>query len=370
MVNNKQQKKQKKPEEWGKDYESKRHTYEAFNLKIVNLLEDLLKENNLNYLDIESRCKTTKSFIEKIERKGGKYKNPIEEITDLLGTRIIIYYLEDVVKIGDLLKTEFDVDLENSIDKLELLDPDRFGYQSVQYVVSLSSSRKNLKEWRAFSGFKFEIQVRTVLQHAWAAIDHELRYKSTTEIPKQVQRKLFRLSALLELGDEEFSDLRKSILKIEREYEKEFKKGKLGVEINANSLAAYLRKNRQRQAWNKIARESGFETLSVLSSPMRRKLLFDARSTLLKTLTLTDVKTISELDVILNESIKWRKSLLKTYIKLRIKTLHPYATSYGAILFVVIYAKREKIDDKILDEIGLPIEAKIILKKIIKEGKI
>ena len=74
-------------------------------------------------------------------------------------------------------------------------------------------------EWKKFSGIKFEIQIRTVLQHAWSAISHKLEYKTVNDVPKKMRRQLFRISALLEIGDQEFSSLRQisenEIMKLE-----------------------------------------------------------------------------------------------------------------------------------------------------------
>ena len=75
-----------------------RPIYEDFNEKVKNLLKSLIDENQIKYHLIESRTKSIKSFQEKISRKDNKYTNPIEEITDLAGIRIIVYYIDDVEK--------------------------------------------------------------------------------------------------------------------------------------------------------------------------------------------------------------------------------------------------------------------------------
>ena len=92
--------------------------------------------------------------LKKINRSGKDYSDPINEITDLTGIRLITYYIEDFYEIGDIIKKEFIVDYDNSIDKGQILDPDRFGYLSIHYIISLADNRRNLPEWSKFSGLK------------------------------------------------------------------------------------------------------------------------------------------------------------------------------------------------------------------------
>jgi putative GTP pyrophosphokinase len=196
------------PDEWGSRYRAIRGTCESMTGRLRSLVADLLAEAGIDVIQIESRTKDLDSFTEKISRKRAKYANPLTEITDLVGLRIITYYREDVAAVGEVLRGEFQIDATNSVDKAASLDPDRFGYSSVHYVVSLSPDRRRLVEWRPYAGMRAEIQVRTALQHAWSAVNHKLDYKSPTEVPRELRRRLFRLSALFELADEEFSELR------------------------------------------------------------------------------------------------------------------------------------------------------------------
>ena len=149
------------PEEWGNRYRNIRGTCEAMTGRLRTLIVDLLAEANIEVIQIEARTKAVDSFTEKISRKRAKYENPLREITDLVGIRIITYYLEDVAAVGEILKKEFQIDATNSVDKAAGLDPDRFGYTSVHYVVALSPDRRKLGEWRPYASYRAEIQVRT-----------------------------------------------------------------------------------------------------------------------------------------------------------------------------------------------------------------
>lgn len=170
-------------------------------------MEKLLEKEGIVPAQITSRTKTAQSLKGKIERKkieGRSYDNPLSQITDIVGIRIITYYLRDIEEIGNLVRKEFQIDEKNSLDKSAVLGIDQFGYKSVHYIISLSSSRRDLPEWVEFKMFKAEIQVRTTLQNAWAEIDHEIRYKNEENIPIEIRRRIYRLMALLELADEEF----------------------------------------------------------------------------------------------------------------------------------------------------------------------
>ena len=147
----------KAPDEWVDLYRSKFGIYENFTNKLEDLIKDLL--HAIDIVQINYRPKTIESFADKINREGKDYLDPIQEITDLVGIRIICYYLEDVNVVSEILKREFKIDLENSIDKSQILDPDKFGYLSVHYIITLADNRKDLTEWKDYSEIKAQIQL-------------------------------------------------------------------------------------------------------------------------------------------------------------------------------------------------------------------
>lgn len=190
------------------EYNKIRPTYEVFTSRLKLLLESLLDSENINYHLIEARTKDPKSFEEKIRRKSVKYLDPLKEITDLSGLRIILYYQKDVDFVDEIIRDNFKIDEENTIDKRKTLKSNEFGYLSNHYVVKINSKRTNLPEWKQFKLFCAEIQLRTVLQHSWAAISHELEYKNKNDVPDILKRKLYRLAGLFELADEQFGEVK------------------------------------------------------------------------------------------------------------------------------------------------------------------
>lgn len=221
-------------------YRKHRPVYESLAQRLQHLLHDVAKTNGIEIHAIEARAKSLDSFAEKIARPGKTYANPLEEITDLCGIRIILYYQEDVDRLSAVIQEEFKVDSKRSVDKRNELRSDQFGYISVHLICQLQENRTALLEWREYKGLHAEIQIRTVLQHAWASISHALQYKSRAEIPDQFVRQLTRIAGLLELSDEQFSNLREKTAALRVEVDKSLANSDLKVTINSVSLEQFI----------------------------------------------------------------------------------------------------------------------------------
>lgn len=205
-------------------YANAKEGYESFCASVADLINRLLKNEGILVHSLKARCKTADSLRGKIQKKAA-YEN-LDQITDLVGVRIITHYASDVDRVAKLIEMEFDIDSENSVDKRVILDPDQFGYLSLHYVASLKRERYSLNEYRAYKGLRFEVQIRSILQHAWAEIEHDIGYKSAVDVPRQIRRRFSRLAGLLELADEEFIAIRNELLSYEQEI-----KGKITYDL-------------------------------------------------------------------------------------------------------------------------------------------
>ena len=194
------------------EYEASKHRYVDFTNMLHALISSLIEDCKIRLHSIQPRTKSSESLRNKISRFDKRYST-LNEITDLTGIRIITHYEDDIAKISNMIQQEFAVDFENSTDKKAALAPDRFGYISFHYVVSLANNRAILPEYKKCAGLKAEIQVRSILQHAWAEIEHNLGYKSEVEVPRQIRRAFARVAGLLELADQEFVRIRASQVK-------------------------------------------------------------------------------------------------------------------------------------------------------------
>ena len=221
-------------------YETNFPLYSSFTEKLEKLVNDILNENGLRVHSVTSRVKKRNSLKKKIE--SDKYSD-ISNITDICGLRIITFYSDDVDNVAKIISSELEVDKDHSVDKRELMDPDRFGYLSLHFVVKLSSSRLQLTEYRRFGDCQAEIQIRSILQHAWAEIEHDLGYKRKSAVPKQTQRRFSRLAGLFEIGDSEFISIRNSLREYEKSVPEEIKSNPKDVLIDKASLISFIETN-------------------------------------------------------------------------------------------------------------------------------
>lgn len=224
--------------EIAKTYQKDNKKYDDFRIKVEELIKELLLQREMRVHKIESRCKEINKLDEKINRKNNKY-NDILEITDIIGIRVITYFEDEVDIIASIIEEEFIKDSENSIDKRNL-EMDRFGYKSLHYVVSLKDDRKELTEYKRFKDIKFEIQIRSVLQHAWAEIEHDIGYKSELSLPNSLKRDFYRVAALLETADIEFVKIKDQLKDYAKNVAIEIKDKPEEVEINDLTVKSYI----------------------------------------------------------------------------------------------------------------------------------
>jgi len=193
------------------EYDKSAHLYEALSIAARDLLEKILVADVAQRQTVTHRPKDRVSLTKKLERPGKDYKK-LADITDVAGVRVVTYFEEDIDKVAAAIEAEFEIDKANSVDKRTYKDPDRFGYKSLHYVASFSAARCVFPEYKPFKGMKFEIQLRSILQHAWAEVEHKLGgYKSPASVPRHVRRRFARIAGLLELADEEFPAIRTAL---------------------------------------------------------------------------------------------------------------------------------------------------------------
>ncbi len=219
-------------------YDVNKDVYERFSKEISNIIEKILKKNNIPFHSISYRTKEKGSFLTKSQKE--KYSNPMEEILDIAGIRIIAYTNQDVIKICEVIKNQFLVDADNSGDKAEILSEDRVGYLSVHFIVQLSKNRADLPEYEEFKDLKGEIQVRTLLQHAWAEIEHDKNYKFSGVLPKDIKRRFHLVAGVLEMMDKEFDSLSRDIDEYVQEIKEKTKEEDFNVDIDSTTLKEYL----------------------------------------------------------------------------------------------------------------------------------
>jgi putative GTP pyrophosphokinase len=221
------------------EYNAMEPVYRDFAATNKGLIANILTRKELQLHSVTHRHKSNASLKAKLARPDCNYQ-ALTDITDLSAVRVTTYFADDVDIVSSIIEKEFAIDVKNSVDKRALLDPDRFGYVSVHYVAELSPARIALPEYQKFSALKVEIQIRSILQHAWAEIEHDLGYKSKHAIPSAVQRQFARLASLFELADIEFSSIRRTLLAYEESVPGEIKLQPDKVSLDLVSLRSFL----------------------------------------------------------------------------------------------------------------------------------
>jgi len=245
------------------EYREQLPVFEKMQAEVLRVLREALDRSGLIVTAIEARIKTEQSLSGKLALKGHKYAT-LSDITDILGARIITFYTDDVDRIAAMAEQLFEIDWENSVDKRMLHQLDSFGYNSLHYICKLPAY-----------DFRFELQLRTTLQHAWASINHDIGYKTGVEIPREYLRRINRLAGILEMADDEFSRIRSEITDYRRRVQALVQNGKLDdVLLDGDTFSSYLQ-SRPFEALNK--RIAAINQAEIQEVPLNRYLrVFDA----------------------------------------------------------------------------------------------
>jgi putative GTP pyrophosphokinase len=157
---------------------------------------------------IKDRDESLKKFNRKYRTNLETFKTPYairEKITDLIGLRVVCLYEDDVERVKDLVSEDFD--LLGISDKTAQSEgtEDSFGYKGLHLDLKLNHTRKNMAEYKLYSDYPFELQIRTV-EDSWSIIDHKIKYKKS--ITSTLKRRINTPAALFELADREFRAIR------------------------------------------------------------------------------------------------------------------------------------------------------------------
>jgi ppGpp synthetase/RelA/SpoT-type nucleotidyltranferase len=186
-------------EELRQEYEGRLSDLENMKDRIVISLRQSIDHKKIPFDAVKGRIKEFDSFMEKIRRKD--LQNPFQEINDIVGIRVICLYRDDIEKIKNVVSETFDVISDD--DKTESRDVDRFGY-SGSHIIARLGNEQNSSLQQSLHDLRFEIQIRTIAQHAWASISHHLFYKQSDKIPENQERDFQALSALFYVADSHF----------------------------------------------------------------------------------------------------------------------------------------------------------------------
>jgi ppGpp synthetase/RelA/SpoT-type nucleotidyltranferase len=191
----------------------------SFHKKACYFIRALLNSLLTDSYDIDAITSRIKDRDACLDKFNLKYRANLEikkipysikdQISDLLGARVVCLYEDDIHDISDTLSKNFCV--LSVMDKISLVEStdDQFGYKDLHIDCKLHGVRNKLPGYRKYSDLKFEIQIRSIIQDAWSVLDHKIKYKNN--ISSMLKRRINRLAALFEIADAEFINVRKEI---------------------------------------------------------------------------------------------------------------------------------------------------------------
>jgi ppGpp synthetase/RelA/SpoT-type nucleotidyltranferase len=192
------------------------------------LIDILLRKEKIEFYKVQSRVKDFDSFDVKFRSK--IYRDP-EDMTDFAGLRIVCYLLSDTELISGVIQDNFEIlkreDKTNS-------------YKAIHLDTTLNQERILLPEYEQFARLKFEIQVATILQHAYAEIEHDRKYKRDDVLPERLHNEFNSISETLVKCDEDLEKLTREIENYDNEQTIKVDSNKLDIPIDSPSLRRYL----------------------------------------------------------------------------------------------------------------------------------
>ena len=170
-------------------------------------LKDLLSD--CERIDrITSRAKDTNRFVKKAQKTTSdgrpKYSDPLRQIQDQVGARVITFYLDDVQAISNRIRSYFR-HVEN-----QFIQPEKekeFGYVGEHFILFLPLDVVPEAPEGVILPQFFELQVKTLFQHAWSEAEHDLGYKSPAPLSQLQKRKMAFTAAQSWGADQIFNEL-------------------------------------------------------------------------------------------------------------------------------------------------------------------
>ncbi len=213
------------------DFEQEKQAFRKFydhNLKhlqntkniYISLITSLIKRLGIDEVTkIEGRVKDRDECVKKFLRK---YQNRLEAdeqpyeirffISDLIGIRIVCLYEDQIALLAEMLQQHFKtLNITDKISSVESTE-EVFGYKGLHMDLALNDEMASLPKYQQYADTSFEVQIRSVIQDAWSVLDHKIKYKKS--IPIDLKRRINILSALFELADREFKEIRNATIEL------------------------------------------------------------------------------------------------------------------------------------------------------------
>lgn len=310
------------------EYDTRLKLYEACTASVESLVKTILRTRDEQIHSVSSRVKDRDSYLKKVSRKEGKYRS-ISDITDVAGIRVITYFHDDVDRIAAIIASEFELDLPNCVDKRASHANDSFGYMSLHYVASFSTTRSELPEYSSYKDIKFEIQIRSILQHAWAEIEHDRGYHNAMSLPPHISRRFSRLAGHLEIGDSEFAQIRDAIEAYKGDVAEKLTSNPQSIELDEVSITLFIHESQ-------LVRKLDERLANIFSLPLTAS--EEIAMYILRALHYCKYRNILEVE----NDLEKNQAQILTYCELiKDEELDPYYYLGGCILYMATLKQLE-----------------------------
>jgi ppGpp synthetase/RelA/SpoT-type nucleotidyltranferase len=202
-----------KPHNYLEIYQKSYPKIQVCSQSIKENIRELLANRGVGRIDqLTGRAKSVERFGLKAQKRANdgsyKYKEPLIEIQDQIGVRIITFYLNDVDVIAKIIHDNY--------EPIEVLDKhpdsyDAFSYEGKHFILFIPDEVKNCEEEGYMPSF-FELQIKTMFQHAWAESEHDLNYKTENELSIDDKRLIALTAAQAWGADNVFKQLTEKYL--------------------------------------------------------------------------------------------------------------------------------------------------------------
>lgn len=266
-------------------------------------LRQLVEKEVPKIHSLSGRVKSKASLEQKLARPDRNYAS-LSDITDLVAFRVITYSEDLIEDVAKLIERHFDVDFKNSVNKLQSEDLQKFGYRSLHYVCTVPADFYEQHPLLP-QGLKFEIQIRTILQHTWAEIEHDIGYKVSEELPGAFRRRFSQIASLLEIADREFAAIRTDLKTYERKVRTSDFRANETLPLDPLSLRSVLD--------TEDVRDLDREVALFLGQPVSEEPFFP--DYILRALHLAGLKTVHAVLEAIRESRPLLSPFLSSYFK-------------------------------------------------------
>ena len=334
-------------DDWLDVYDEVRPTYGALVDKLEMLLEELMDDEDVDYEWTSTWVLRRSHFEDRLYRAlraEEAIEDPFRDLPDFAGVTVVVSETSDIDAVADLVERELDVDHETSFSAEEAerrredesQDPP-LGYEGVRYATQVTSARAQLTEWRPYAELRAQVDVQTILQNAWARLDHNRPYYEGTSYPPTARLDLGDFQGLIAAADRQYEQVLESLDDEHARYLELVERGELGVELNGESVTAYLEAADAVARLTQIAVDSG---LRPLAGPFEAARIEVEQETLWL-LRRAELQTLRELDTFLHEAEDRAGEILRDIATLSIAAdFQPWALPDSIVQWLVLVLNR------------------------------